>query len=87
MITSTKSIQNVVPKNAPEAISGSLKCKNFLGEHAPRTPRDYVLMCMENNLAPLNLILACCAPPPPPPLRNFLHESMDTIKCCTDNYQ
>ena len=58
-----KSIQNLVPESAPEAISVSPKCKNFLGEHAPDPPRDRVLTYMENSLAPLDLVLAYCASP------------------------
>jgi hypothetical protein len=34
----------IVPENAPEAISGSLKYKNFLRENVPDLPRNRVLM-------------------------------------------
>ena len=73
MIISTKNIQNAVPESAPEAMSGSSKCKNFLREHVLRPSRDHVLTHTEIGLTPLDLILACCAPPPP---GNLLNEGL-----------
>ena len=55
----------LVPKNAPEALSGSLKCKNFLGEHAPRPARDSVVIHI-NDLDPLFSHLLDFPPPYPP---------------------
>ena len=60
-----------MPESAPEAITGSPKCKNFLGGACPQIPRDCVLMYMENSL-PLDLILTCCVPP----WGSFLNEGL-----------
>ena len=70
---------NVVPESAPEAISGSPKCKNLLGGRAcPQTPLEIV--CTENSPASLDLILAMRPPPPPPPPPGkFLNEGLICI--------
>ena len=59
-------------KNAPEAISESLKFKNFLGGHAPRPP--YREHCRAQSLRPPKFSLSIILPPPP--LSIFLNETL-----------
>ena len=46
------SIQNVVPESAPEAMSGSPKCRNFLGEHARRSAPPPKRLCAWKTVLP-----------------------------------
>ena len=37
-------------KNAPSCISGYVNYQNFLGEHDPRTPYEFMLKCTQRQL-------------------------------------
>ena len=62
-----------VPENAPEAVTESLKIKNFLGEHSPRLPLVYICLYTytQGFAPPLFLKYSFC-----PPLDQFLNEPL-----------
>ena len=57
-ILSIDSSVELIPKNVPQAISGSSKYKHFLGDHTPNPQGSVSLHTIKfNDLAPLYFIL------------------------------